>query len=186
MTSIIKIFAIKIIIILSLVLVFIMFYACSGCSKSGLRNAAEKNRTGSVSTEDNERGREKRTIVKMSKKNGVYQIPVKINGVEMYFIFDTGAGLISISETEASFLYKQGKLADEDIIGTANFIDATGNISEGTVIILKTVKIGDRILNNIEASVVHNLYAPILFGQSALEKFGKISIDYNKNEITFE
>ena len=172
-----------------IIYIFLFYFflsGCNSCSKSGLRSAAEKNRTETVSKENPERGRENKTIVKMNRKNGVYQIPVQINGVEMYFIFDTGAGLISISETEASFLYKQGKLADEDIIGTANFIDATGNISEGTVIILKTVKIGDRILNDIEASVVHNLYAPILFGQSALEKFGKISIDYNKNEITFE
>jgi aspartyl protease family protein len=186
MTVKLKILAIKIAITFLLASVFIMFYACSGCSKSGLRNAAEKNRTETVSSKNSERGTEKLTIVKMSKKNGVYQIPVLINGVEMYFIFDTGAGLISISETEASFLYKQGKLTEEDIVGTANFIDASGNISEGTVIILKTVKIGDRILNNIGASVIHNPSAPILFGQSALEKFGKVSIDYNNSEITFE
>ena len=126
------------------------------------------------------------TIIKMKKNNGVYEIPTEINGIPMYFIFDTGAGLISISSTEASFLYKQGKLAKDDIIGTANFSDANGDISEGTIIILKTVKIGDRVLENIEASVVNNLNAPLLFGQSALEKFGKISIDNNRGEITFE
>ncbi len=81
---------------------------------------------------------------------------------------------------------KQGKLTDTDIKGTANYIDANGDISEGTVIVLKTVQIGDRVLTNIDASVVHNLNAPLLFGQSAFEKFGKISIDNDKAEITFE
>jgi aspartyl protease family protein len=38
----------------------------------------------------------------------------------------------------------------------------------------------------VQASVVHNLQAPLLLGQSALNKFGKISIDYNNGEITFE
>lgn len=122
----------------------------------------------------------------MEKINGVYQIPVEVDGVKMFFIFDTGASIISISETEANFLWKQGKLTKDDIKGTANFSDANGDISEGTIIVLSTVKIGDRILNNVEASVVHNLNAPLLFGQSALEKFGKISIDYNQSEITFE
>jgi aspartyl protease family protein len=127
-----------------------------------------------------------KTIVKMQKENGVYTIPIQINGIEMYFIFDTGASIISISETEAIFLYKQGKLKDEDFIETANFIDANGDISEGTIVILRTVKIGNKIINNIKASVVHNMIAPLLFGQSALESFGKISIDYNRNEIIFE
>ena len=122
----------------------------------------------------------------MEKLNGVYQIPVTINGIPMFFIFDTGASIISISETEVNFLYKQGKLTQKDIKGTAKFSDANGDISEGTIIVLETVKIGDRVLHNIEASVVHNLNAPLLFGQSALGEFGKISIDYNRGEITFE
>ena len=111
---------------------------------------------------------------------------VDVDGVKMFFIFDTGASIISISETEANFLWKQGKLTKDDIVGTANFSDANGDISEGTIIILTTVKIGDRVLKNVEASVVHNLNAPLLFGQSALGKFGKISIDNNMGEITFE
>lgn len=127
-----------------------------------------------------------KTTIKMEKVNGVYQIPVEINGIPMFFIFDTGASIISISETETMFLYKQGKLAKEDIIGTANFMDANGDISEGTIIILRTVQIGNKTLKNIEASVVHNLIAPLLLGQSALEQFGKISIDNQKGEITFE
>lgn len=160
---------------------------CSGCSKSG-----QKQRLSRQSSEPTESRREERptlgekTVVKMEKINGVFQIPVDVDGVKMFFIFDTGASIISISETEANFLWKQGKLTKDDIVGTANFSDANGDISEGTIIILTTVKIGDRVLKNVEASVVHNLNAPLLFGQSALGKFGKISIDNNRGEITFE
>jgi aspartyl protease family protein len=160
---------------------------CSGCSKSG-----QKQRLSHQSQEPSESRREERpisgekTVVKMEKVNGVLQIPVEVDGVKMFFIFDTGASTISISETEANFLWKQGKLTKDDIIGTANFSDANGDISEGTIIVLTTVKIGDRVLKNVEASVVHNLNAPLLFGQSALGKFGKISIDNNRGEITFE
>jgi aspartyl protease family protein len=160
-----------------------LFIFLLGCSKSGRRKInGQSNKTpeGIAQTTTD------KTVVKIKKVNGVYEIPTEINGVEMYFIFDTGAGLISISETEAIFLYKQGKLTQDDIIGKANFSDANGDISEGTIINLKTVKIGNRILENIQASVVHNLGAPLLMGQSALEKFGKISIDYQNSEITFE
>lgn len=158
---------------------------CSGCSQSGRRNIVHKERQSKVNDKlvRNSIGK---TVVKMEKANGVYEIPTEINGIPMRFIFDTGAGIISISVTEATFLYKQGKLSQEDIVGNANFTDANGNVSEGTIIILKTVKLGERVLTNVEASVVHNLRAPLLMGQSALEKFGKISIDYQKGEIIFE
>lgn len=130
--------------------------------------------------------KERSTVVKMSKFGSVYEIPVKINGVNMDFIFDTGAGGISISETEVMFLAKQGKILEEDIIGSINTMDATGAISEGTEINLRKVQIGDRVLENVRASVVDNSIAPILLGQTALSRFGKVIIDYNRMEITFE
>ncbi len=77
-------------------------------------------------------------------------------------------------------------MTNEDIKGTQSFIDANGDISEGTKINLKSVKLGDRVLHNVEASVVHNLGAPLLMGQSALAQFGKITIDNEKGEIIFE
>lgn len=161
--------------------------ACSGCSQSGIREA-NRYANNNINTEQQSSRPffHGKTVVKMEKVGGVYQIPVEVNGTKMSFIFDTGASIISISQTEAIFLYKQGKLTKDDIKGTANFSDANGDISEGTIISLKTIKIGDRVLNNIDASVVNNLTAPLLFGQSALEKFGKISIDNSRGEVTFE
>ncbi|HEV2480290.1 MAG TPA: retropepsin-like aspartic protease [Puia sp.] len=172
-----------------------LFSACSGCSKSGrihhrLVVADSLRRPDSVGPAVGPtvpaQGDEGRTTVKMEKRNGVYQIPVTINGSEMYFIFDTGAGMISISTVEATFLYKQGKLSDDDVVGKADFLDANGNISQDVIIRLKEVTIGNRTIRNVDASVVGNAKAPLLFGQSALEKFGKISIDYSKGEISFE
>ena len=124
--------------------------------------------------------------IKMVENGGVYTIPCKINGTPMEFIFDTGASDITISLTEAIFLYKQGTLKDEDFLGTQQYQIANGAIEEGTIINLSTVEIGNRTLHNVKASIIHNMEAPLLLGQSALKKYGKISIDYTKNEITFE
>jgi aspartyl protease family protein len=164
----------------------------TSCSKSGKResevqnfiNVTDNDALSATERKVNHSGRS--TVVRMEKVNGVNQIPVEVNGVEMYFIFDTGASIISISETEALFLYKQGSLRKEDILGTAEFSDANGEISEGTIINLNTIKIGSQTLTNVKASVVHNSIAPLLFGQSALEKFGRISIDNKRQELTFE
>lgn len=130
--------------------------------------------------------RQGRTIIKMREANGVYHVPCKINGTEMEFIFDTGASDITMSLTEASFLYKQGKLTEEDFIGTQQYQIADGSIHEGAIVVLRKVEIGSWELHDVKASIVDNMEAPLLLGQSALAKFGKISIDYYKNEITFE
>ena len=44
-------------------------------------------------------------------------------------------------------------------------------------IALGEIKIGDAVLRNVDASVVHNQQAPLLLGQSVLERFGIITID---------
>ncbi|RFM34997.1 retropepsin-like aspartic protease family protein [Chitinophaga silvisoli] len=170
--------------------VVLFLSGCSGFSQSGRRKGHKHPATDTVAqapaTTIDAPNPEGRTVVKMEKINGVYQVPIEVNDVRMHFIFDTGAGMISISETEALFLYKQGTLTKEDILGNASFSDANGDISEGTVVNLRTVKIGDRVLRNVQASVVHNLDAPLLLGQSALGGFMKISIDYKRGEIIFE
>ncbi len=155
----------------------------NACTQSGRRQPNSNNEEQTNSTRSKWNGK---TVVKMNKKNGVYEVPIEINGSKMFFIFDTGASDITISLTEATFLYKQGTLTDDDFLGTQQYQIADGSISEGTIINLKTVKIGNRTLTNVQASVVHNMGAPLLFGQSALAQFGKVTIDYNRGEITFE
>lgn len=166
-----------------LLIISITFQSCNGCSKTRHRGDLDNIAHSSYKRQNTaSRANEK---IQMREDNGVYFVPIEINGVEMEFIFDTGASIISMSDAEALFLWKQGKLREEDFRGTQEFMDANGDISEGTRVILKEVKIGKEIIYNIEASIVHNLQAPLLFGQSAMNKFGKITIDYDKNEITF-
>ncbi len=128
----------------------------------------------------------KKNIIPMEYVNGVYYLKVEVNDIPMKFIFDTGASIISISQAEAAFLYKQGTLTDEDFIGNSSFQDANGNVSEGTIARLRKVKVGNIILQDVEASIVPNQRAPLLFGQSALKKFGRISIDNTKHQLILE
>lgn len=43
--------------------------------------------------------------------------------------------------------------------------------------------LGDVILYNVEATIIDNIHAPLLLGQSALEQFGSIEIDNRNNQI---
>lgn len=127
-----------------------------------------------------------RCSVPMRRDGGVCYVVVKINGVEMEVIFDTGASDVVISSVEALFLLKQGKLSEEDILGTSYYRVANGNISSGTVIRLRSVQIGTKILSDVRATVVDNMEAPLLLGQSALDRFSSVSIDYKNNVINIE
>lgn len=61
----------------------------------------------------------------MQEEKGVLYIPIKINGQELNFVFDTGASSICISTLEAMVLIKNGLLTEDDIIGQEGFMDAT-------------------------------------------------------------
>ena len=116
--------------------------------------------------------------VQMKKMySGVYEVPCIINGLQLKFVFDTGASNVSISSVEAAFMLKNGYLKEEDVRGKEYFSTATGEIREGAKLNLREIKIGEAILKNVEASVVQNQQAPLLLGQSVLERFGTITID---------
>lgn len=109
--------------------------------------------------------------------SGVYEIPCTINELPLKFFFDTGASTVTISSVEANFMLKNGYLKSDDIKGKEYYSVATGEIHEGTTIRLREIKIGDAILRNVDASVVHNQQAPLLLGQTVLERFGTVTID---------
>lgn len=123
-------------------------------------------------------------VIQMKKEGGVYTVPCSVNGLPLKFIFDTGASNVSISLTEAIFLMKNGLLTDEDILDVVKFSDATGKISEGTTINIRELEFSGLILNNVKATIVHELNAPLLLGQSAMAKFGKFQFDPNTGTLS--
>jgi aspartyl protease family protein len=143
-----------------------------------------------ISDDDNDYRQERAirsgTKVHMEKsESGVYLVPITVNGMNLKFIFDTGASSICISQAEAVVMVKQGSITQNDIVGQQQMQDATGGVSAGTVIRLHSVEIGGIELRNVEAIVVDNIDAPLLLGQTALSKFGKISIDYDNLILEF-
>lgn len=123
------------------------------------------------------------TEIPFAKENGSCYVKCTINELPMRFVFDTGASDVSISMVEATFMMKNGYLSKSDVVGSAHYSDALGNISEGTVINLRKVQFGDLELDNVRASVVKNQKAPLLLGQTVLSRAGKIEIDNQKRVI---
>ena len=111
------------------------------------------------------------------KAGGTFNVDCSVNGLALNMIFDTGASDVSISKVEADFMLKNNYLSMSDIKGKQYYQTADGGLSEGTVITLKEVRIGDAVLHNVDASVVKSQKAPLLLGESVLQKFGTFTVD---------
>ena len=121
--------------------------------------------------------------VPFTRKNGVTEVQCRINDLPLYFVFDTGASDVTISQTEASFMMKNNYLSPKDVIGSQAYMDANGNVSVGTLVNLRQVNFGGLVLDNVRATVVANQRAPLLLGQSVLGRLGTVKIDNSSRMI---
>jgi len=115
--------------------------------------------------------------IKMKKEGGVYTTPCLVNGLRLRFIFDTGASNVSLSLSEAIFMLKNGYMDEGDLMGSSYSQIANGDIVENTTVNINELEIGGIKLYNVEAIIIHELSAPLLLGQSAIQELGKIQLD---------
>lgn len=120
---------------------------------------------------------------------GVKTIPVKLNGITMNMIYDTGCSGIHLSLNEVQTLYKNGKLTANDILGSDYSSIADGSIVEVGKINIKEIIIGSDenalVLHNKEASVSLNQVAPILLGNEVLDELASVEVDNLGKTINF-
>ena len=143
-----------------------------------IKQYKEINQNELASMGTNEGNFEYQTVeVPFTTEGKMCKVKCDINGLPLHFIFDTGASDVAMSSVEASFMFKNGYLTADDIVGKQNYMTASGEISEGTVVNLRNVNFGGLTLKDVRASITHHQSAPLLLGQSVLSKVGKIEID---------
>ena len=120
---------------------------------------------------------------------GVKTIPVKLNGITMNMIYDTGCSGIHLSLNEVQTLYKNGKLTANDILDSDYSSIADGSIVEVGKINIKEIVIGTDdnalVLHNKEARVSLNQVAPILLGNEVLDELASVEVDNVGKTINF-
>lgn len=118
--------------------------------------------------------------IQMEKDGGVYKVPCSVNGVKMKFIFDTGASSVCLSQSTAQFLFDGDYISASDIKGSGKSQIADGSIVNHTIINLHDIEIAGLHIYDVEATVIEGQNAPLLLGQSAIQKLGYISINGNQ------
>ncbi len=125
-------------------------------------------------------------VVPYRSKNGVKYVDVKVNGVGLEMIFDTGCAGMHISVAEARYLYDKGTLTDDDFLGVSPAVTADGNVSVDMVVNLREVIISDQVVcHNVAATVSANTDAPLLLGNGVLDRIESTTIDNENHNLIF-
>ena len=127
-----------------------------------------------------------RSTVQLARAGGIFVAPVVLNGtVKQYAILDSGASNLQIPQEVADELRRSGSLTDADGLGQRRYILADGKGVQQQVFRLRALQIGDKVMENVVATVS----APnsrVLLGQSVLRRLNGWGIDNVRNTLTLD
>jgi clan AA aspartic protease (TIGR02281 family) len=124
--------------------------------------------------------------VPLNTNGGVFVVPVKINGaITLDFAVDSGAADVTIPLDVFSTLKRTGTIKDSDILGQGTYVMADGSKSQSVRFKIRSLKVGDRVLENVTASVAPS-GGMLLLGQSFLGRFKAWSIDNARHKLVLE
>lgn len=165
----------------------ISFFIVTTISVLSLSSCGNKNRTPPVDLSKINDAKEVR--IPFTEKGGVKVIPVKLNGLEVDMVYDSGCSGMQLSSLEIASLLKMGKFTEGDVRGAALSQIADGSIVKNIVINIREVEIGGAngfVLKNVEATMAENPEAPVMIGNSVFDKVASVEVDNIRKCIVFK
>jgi hypothetical protein len=115
--------------------------------------------------------------VSLVEANGVYTVPVLINGIlPLQFVLDSGAADVSLPADVFLTLMRTGTITKDDYIGSGKYQLADGSTVQSDKFFIRELKVGNHFLSHVAASI-EDVRSPLLLGQSFLKRFAVIEID---------
>jgi len=119
--------------------------------------------------------------IPLKKRGGVYELPVKINGViSLEFILDTGASEVTIPADVALTLLRTGTIGHKDFLRGKSYQLADGSIMRSSRLIIRELDLGGVKITQVPASITPAT-GSLLLGQSFLGRLGLWSLDNKRN-----
>ncbi|WP_306591342.1 TIGR02281 family clan AA aspartic protease [Geothrix sp. 21YS21S-4] len=127
-----------------------------------------------------------RHSVPLTLEGGVLTVQVTLNDtILLDFIIDSGASDVVVPADVVLTLMRTGTLSPSDFIGSKTYRLADGTLVPSKIFRLKRIKIGDRVIENVTATLT-GVEGSLLLGQSFLSRLGKWSIDNAQRIIEIE
>jgi aspartyl protease family protein len=115
--------------------------------------------------------------VALKEEAGNLLVPVEINdSVKLDFTLDSGASVVTIPADVAMTLIRTGTLTRDDYLGRQTFRLADGRTVPSTILRIRSLKVGDIVVHDVQASVTDSK-GSLLLGQTFLARLSTWSID---------
>ncbi|MBE0661209.1 MAG: OmpA family protein [Bacteroidales bacterium] len=122
-----------------------------------------------------------------SGENEEIYVPCILNGYNLIFTLDTyERNMLQVSLEQALKLLTDGAINRNDFEGDAQKILGAGTIANQAVFNIRELRVGDKIVNDLKATVSHRQIEPLAIGENVLNQFGTYSINKEKNQIIFK
>jgi peptidoglycan-associated lipoprotein len=109
-----------------------------------------------------------------------------LNGQTYEFAFIENEGDLKISLPVVLALMQKHKLAVKDFDNGADAFTEDGTPKDGEVFIIQSLRIGNKVIYDTEAKVVHGQGAPVILGGDVLTEFSDYTVDKESSYIIFE
>jgi clan AA aspartic protease (TIGR02281 family) len=127
-----------------------------------------------------------RIEIPLKPLGGTFVVPVFINGaITLNFVVDSGAADVAVPADVVGTLIRAGTIEKSDFTGKQKYMLADGSISPTVTFIIRSLKIGDVLIENVKGSV-SPAAGSLLLGQSFLQRFRSWSMDNNKHVLVLE
>jgi clan AA aspartic protease (TIGR02281 family) len=127
-----------------------------------------------------------RIEVPLKSLGGTFVVPVFINGaITLNFVVDSGAADVAVPADVVGTLIRAGTIEKSDITGKQKYMLADGSISPTVTFTIRSLKVGDVLIENVKGSV-SPAAGSLLLGQSFLQRFKSWSMDNNKHVLVLE
>lgn len=113
-----------------------------------------------------------------------YQLKIKVDGIDRYFLFDTGASDMCIDHTLEQRLLTEGKISPADYLGENDYQLADNSIVSARMLKLNNITIGDYTVDNVVVAVIDG--GSLLCGTGFLNKFSNWEFDGKLKELRLE
>jgi clan AA aspartic protease (TIGR02281 family) len=126
------------------------------------------------------------TSVPLQKEGGTFVVPAVINNtINLSFVIDSGASDVSIPADIVFELMRKGSIQTSDFIGQKTYELADGSTMPSQTFRLRSVKVGDKVVENVLASMAP-VKGSLLLGQSFLSRFRSWSLNNAKQALVLE
>ena len=125
-------------------------------------------------------------LIPLEQRGGVYAVPVLINNaITLKFIVDSGASDVSIPADVVFTLMRAGTIAESDFLDTKEYTLGDGSKTSSRRFRIRSLKVGDRVLNNVTASM-SSTNGDLLLGQSFLNRFASWTINNQNHSLSLD